>query len=252
MRLQSDVAARLRDELKSNAAAALESRKTLNYPIGRFPLEYSPDFFSTQVVSQQNARPVAQLLEMGAYLSLEDNQPDPAMESIHALLNIGRYYEDEPLLISTLIRLAFQSMAIRGLERTLAQGAVAENVLTPMQRLLADEAAAEVFLVGMRGERATMHGYFNFLVSSDTPVPVAIMAMANGRASEASWWDYAIDIRARTMVYRSNAWLLQHQTKMVESRHVTRQRSLPCAPRNRTRLSRIRQDARLRLDAGPD
>src|SRR5206468_2582419 len=98
MRLQPDVAARLHDELKSNAAALLESRKLSDYPIGRFPLQYSPDFFSTQVGSQQNARSVAQLLEMDAYLSLEDDQFERALDSITAILNIGRYYEDEPLL----------------------------------------------------------------------------------------------------------------------------------------------------------
>jgi hypothetical protein len=62
-----------------------------------------------------------------------------------------------------------------------------------------------------------MQGYFNFLATGDTPVPAAIMAVATGRPSEASWWDYAVDIRARTMVYRSNTWLLKHQTKMVEA-----------------------------------
>ncbi len=215
-RFHPDSGARFRDELQFVANAVEESRKIRNYPNGRFAITYSPDFMSTNVSEQQNARAVVQLLFLDAHQALELEQPERAVDAIQAILNIGRYFEDEPLLISTLIRIALQSMAISALERTLAQGEVSEDVLAQMQNVLQEEASSKPFLVGVRGERAGMQVLFDYLASGKIPVTTALTSFG-GRTSQPTWWDRVIDIRARTMVYKSNAWLIPHQTRLVNA-----------------------------------
>jgi hypothetical protein len=220
IRLRPKEAAKLREELASNADAAAESRKMLRYPTGRFALEYAPGYLSTKLALQQNGRAAAQLLVMDAYDALEEMQPERALQSIQAILNVGHCFDDEPLMISQLIRMAMQSMAVRCLERTLAQGPVADSELARLQPALAEEAASDAFLVAMRGERAGMYEYFNFLVSSNMTVPSAIRAASGSRANDWSLWDPILDLPMRTVVYRSNAWLVQFQTKIVNAARI--------------------------------
>jgi hypothetical protein len=217
VRLRTDTAQQLRDEMAARGAAVAASRKMANFPHGRFAVEYAPDFMSTLVEDQQNARLPAQLLSMDVYDSVEQMQLDRALQSIHGIFNIGRSLEDDPILISQLIRIALQSIALHNLERTLAHGEVGDAELARMQVLLTEEAAAEVFAVGMRGERAGMHRCLEHLVSGGAPVTAAIAGFSRGRPDEPGLWDYVMDVRAPTMVYRSNAWLLQYHTRILDA-----------------------------------
>ena len=144
----------IRRELAKIAKPLDEARRLKDLPKGRFPITYTDDFFSTVIPNQQNARAIAEWLQHDAYLLAHQKEFDRAVESCRALMNAGQAMGDEPLLISVLIRIALDSMAIRTLERVLAQGQASEGQLRLMQALLDREIGTNHFLQGLRGERA--------------------------------------------------------------------------------------------------
>lgn len=217
VQISSDLAGQLRTELQTVEPALIAARKLIDYPRGRFPMSYTPNFISTLVKNQQDAREIGSLLFLDAHLSIHQSQGDTAWRSARALLNVGRSLGDEPLLISQLIRFSMQSLTIQCLERALAHGRISESVLALMQQALAEEAAEDLFPVAMRGERAGNHQLCVNLETGSDPVTVALDNWFNPSRSgrSAGWWDHCTDIFARRMVYRSHAWLLRHQTEMI-------------------------------------
>ena len=129
-----------------------------------------------RIEEQANSRGVAHVLRMDACDASERKEPDRAISSLRALLNVGRSLGDEPLLISQLLRIAMANMTVQGLERTLAQGVAAEQEIAGMQAALTEETAVPYFFLGMRGERAGMHGSFLRIAEDSVPVTAAIQS----------------------------------------------------------------------------
>src|SRR5262249_19466108 len=79
---------------------------------------------------------------------------DGALQSCQAGLNVARSIGDEPSLIAQLVRIACRSIALRKMERVMAQGQASAPVLTDLQALLEDEEVQPLLLFAARGERA--------------------------------------------------------------------------------------------------
>jgi hypothetical protein len=144
----------LRAELAKAAKALPEARKLANMPRGRYPIEWAPDFYTTRFDQLQEARPVATLLQMDAWLCAQEGDADGAIRSVQGVLNTGRSIGDAPTAITQLMRIGLRTMAVRLLERTLAQGQPAPAVLADLQRRLEEEDTHPAFLTATRGERA--------------------------------------------------------------------------------------------------
>ena len=140
--------------MKKSQQALAAARKLANLPSGRFPIAYSSDAISTLLPDVQTTRDVVNLLRCDALVQCQDGEMDVAVSSCRAMLNTGRSLNDEPLIISQLIRLFCRDLALRSLERTLAQGEPSEASLLVLQDLLEDEDKQPVFLIAARGERA--------------------------------------------------------------------------------------------------
>lgn len=137
--------------------ARVEARKLKDMPKGRFAIKYSPDFISTMLSNQQNARRVMEVLQHDVYLRAQAGDLDGALESCRAGLNTARSLGDEPLLITVLIRIAGDHIAVQALERTLAQGRQpGEPALRELQALLEQEIVdvEKHWINSLRGERA--------------------------------------------------------------------------------------------------
>jgi hypothetical protein len=171
MRLAPARFALVKQELARVEAVLKKARNLKDFPRGRYPITYDPNFIATLVTEQQEGRHIAALLQFDVQVLNEDGKPDEALASCRAILNTGRALGDEPLIISQLIRIAECSIALAGIERTLAQGVADEKELAAVQKLLEDEATHPAFLVAMRGERAG--------------VQMAMQALQDGRLSEA-------------------------------------------------------------------
>jgi hypothetical protein len=135
--------ATLRQELARAAEALKELRKLVGLPRGRYP---NPTAMYTLTIGR--------LLAYDALLRAQDKDLDGALASCQAILNAGRASGDEPGTIPVLIRLALNEMAIRKVERTLAQGEPSEVVLASIQQELEQEANQPLLLVTARFERA--------------------------------------------------------------------------------------------------
>jgi hypothetical protein len=145
-----------RNALEKLEEALAEARKLKDMPKGRFPINYTPIFITTTMQRQQDARRAMELLKHDAYLRAHGGDLDGAVESCRALMNTARSLGDEPIMISLLIRIAGDHIALQALERTLAQGRPSEKALRPMQELIEQEIIDEQkhWLNALRGERA--------------------------------------------------------------------------------------------------
>src|SRR5262249_49235818 len=64
-------------------------------------------------------------------------------------------------------RMSLDRLAVRSIERVLAQGQAHSNALEDQQRLLEDEAGQPLLLIAMRGERAATHHQFVGIFSGE-------------------------------------------------------------------------------------
>src|SRR5439155_3936547 len=96
-----------------------ETRKLKDMPKGRYPITFSADFITTLLPHQQNARRIFEVMQHDAWLRAHDGDLDTAVESCRAGMNAARSIGAEPTLISLLIRIAGDQVALASLGRTL-------------------------------------------------------------------------------------------------------------------------------------
>jgi hypothetical protein len=215
---RSDDAKQLTDELRTAQAALARARELERYPFGRHRLEYAPDFLSTLVTDQQNVRQIAALLQADVADAVERRDMVQAWHSHRALLNCGRSLGDEPLLISMLVRMAIDAMAVASLERALAQGEMTPAHLEERQQALAEESAVPLFAIGIRGERAGM----DHLLTNVETGKIGWLAVLEHSARPnlehtGHWWDSITEFFTYSMVLRSHATMLDYFAQMVHA-----------------------------------
>src|SRR5436309_9591698 len=84
------------------------------------------------------------ILTLEAERLSRDGRPGAALQLVPAMLNVARGLDGEPFLISALVRIGCDAMAVRRVERTLALG-VPKGGLAEVQADLLTEADADVF-----------------------------------------------------------------------------------------------------------
>jgi hypothetical protein len=195
----------LRDALEKAKDALVVARKLPALRIGRFPIQYTKDYGSTIVGSQQGARDAARLMQHEAVLVAQEGKPDEALEAARGILVAARSVGDEPLMISMLIRIASTAVAVQTLERLLAQGEPSAAELKRMQELLEAEAAEPLLLYAARGERAGSHQLMVALKSGDAK----LSGIGGGDMAGAG-------ALAPVMARASHATMLRWTTEFVE------------------------------------
>ena len=153
----------IRTELAKLAKALEDARKLKDMPDGRYPITYTDDSIGTLLPNHQDVRAIADWLQHDAWLFAQEGDYDAAVESCQAIVNGGRSMKDDPFLITCLIRIALQTIAVNTLERVLAQGEPSNERLRAMQKMLEQEIEQDSFVRGMRGERASIHHLFENL-----------------------------------------------------------------------------------------
>lgn len=153
VQLQPRQVAALKEEFKKAEQAAAEARRLAQFPRGRFPIQYQQVLSSTLMPDIQDARAIANLLGYDMLLRAQENDLAGALTSCQALLHLCRYLDEEPTLIPLLVRIAIRSIALRRLERLLAQGEPDAAELARLQKILEEEEALPSLLDALRGER---------------------------------------------------------------------------------------------------
>lgn len=134
-----------------------EAYKLRDLPEGRHPIVYTEAVIDTLVETMQQARNVAYLLHYDALRHLQDGDEAKALDASRCQLNVARSIGDEPCLVGMLIRVACTEMALRTLERALAQGEPGPAALEEMQGRLERELGEPLLTVSLRGTRASIH-----------------------------------------------------------------------------------------------
>jgi hypothetical protein len=203
----------LERELKRAAASLAEARRVKDMPRGRYPITYSPDFISTLLPHTQNARGLANLLAFDVRLRAQNKDLDGALESCRALLNTGRSVGDEPFFVSMLVRIAVDQIAVRKIERVLAQGQASEKALAELQKLIEQEAAEPLFLNAARGERAMMDGLLQAIKSGLVPIN-QLKGLVGGGGKPGDF--ESLELWLPGALKQSRAALLRYNTQLVE------------------------------------
>jgi hypothetical protein len=167
----------LRHELMRVAPALVEARKVADLPQGRYPASgLQAGIMKTDAAGFVSMLGLDHGVETGsiarwfAYdvlLRAQDQDLDGALASCRAILNTARAIGDEPVAHSTNTRLLNHFYALRGIERTLAQGQPSEAALAAVQRLLEEEATQPLFLIAARGARAIQDAAMEALQHGD-------------------------------------------------------------------------------------
>lgn len=163
----------LRDAYEGLDDIRAEARLLKDMPKGRFPIKYSADGISTLLPNQQDARRIFEILQHDAWLRAQHGDIDGAIESCRACMNAARSLGDEPILISFLIRVAGDHIALAALERTLAQGRQpSDQALAAMQQLIEQEMVdvEKHWKNALRGERAIGQRFVKALDERKLPV----------------------------------------------------------------------------------
>lgn len=98
---------------------------------------------NTQLAHLAKIRRCAQLLEQEALLNAGKDRMDLAAQSVLAGLRLGRSLEAEPVLVSQLVRLAVEQIAVSGLEQAINRRPFSEPQLAELQAAFREAESAD-------------------------------------------------------------------------------------------------------------
>jgi hypothetical protein len=214
VRMDETVAAPLRERLKADDEAVQIARTLMSLSRGRHELRIGPTVIDTLLPETQAARGAARLLAADAAIRAHDGDLDGALDSCRAVLNVSRSIGDEPFLISQLVRVAIDALALNAARRVLGQGEPSEGALARLQSLLSDELAQPLFLWAMKGERAASSEMLRRIGSggvAGSPLSKAARFLPAGtfdhqRALALEWMNEAVAIARRPASEQPQLW----------------------------------------------
>ena len=149
----------LNAELGQVTEALREVKQVVGMPRGRFSIKWSKDGVGTMLPHADATNLMIRLLVYDALLRADSGDSAGALESVKAMIYIGRSFGDEPVRGSQRVRLACSVRALGALERILAQAEPTPGELADLQHLLEDEERHPAQLIGARAERAIVHQF---------------------------------------------------------------------------------------------
>lgn len=162
--------------------AIAEGRTLIDFPHGRHAVAWSPDWISTILKCQDN-RDVVRILRLDAVDCAQRGDADQALKSVHAAFHCGCSIGDEPMIISQLVRIACQAVALGALERVLGQCEPSDSVLEAFQKRLEAEEPSPLLLFAFRGERAGEYRLLEYMREGNVPGGLGTPALGGAPAS---------------------------------------------------------------------
>jgi hypothetical protein len=212
--LTAQQTARLRTVLQPLAPVLVEARKVVDMPQGRFATNVKPTLNWT-LRNVDDASLTIWVLSSDAMLRSQDDDADGAWTNCHAAFNVGRALGDEPVEVVQLTRGLDATRAVRLMERTLAQGTVADKRLATMQTLLEDEMKHPALLIAMRASRGIVDHSCHLLETGEASLAEA-RRMASNVPGPPGIRDELEGFLDRSSVKPAHAWLLHYLNQAVE------------------------------------
>ena len=183
------------------------------------------------------------MLTSDATLRIQDDDPDGAKPIASPAVNVARSLGDEPVMVVQSVRSRNAVRAMQLMERTLAQGVVAEPRLAQTQALLADECKHPMMLIAMHGIRGVVDHEFRLLATGQASVAEA-KAMLPGKGPPGIR-DEVEGYFSRGGIKPAHAWLLRYMNQAVEIAKRPEQEVEPALVELQTTLADAPELARL-------
>lgn len=139
-------------ELVSNAVPLAQIHAALERPRSRYPVNLQTGV-NLSFAHLSPAKQVAQQLGAEARYAAETGDTERAMTALLAMLRTGRTLEEEPLLISYLVRIALNAIAIDAAQAVISHGPLNEPGLRRLQQAFVEAEATNHLGRAIAGER---------------------------------------------------------------------------------------------------
>ena len=164
----------------------------------RYPVDLSAGF-STTFPHLANIKKCASLLEAEAVAQAGRGRTDQASKAVLASLRLARSLENEPVLISQLVRFAAERSALSGLEQALTRKPFEADQLLSLQAALRDAGGLEPFARALAGERCSIIAAFQALPEEQVKVLFGTTARYSDYQKTPTWqedFNFALDYYA--------------------------------------------------------
>ncbi len=139
-------------ELTSNAVPLAQIHAALERPRSRYPVNLQAGA-ALSFSHLAPAKQVAQQLASEARFAAETGDPERAATALLATLRTARTLEEEPLLISYLVRLADNAIAIDATQAVISRGPLSESGLHRLQQAFVAAESTNHLARAIAGER---------------------------------------------------------------------------------------------------
>jgi hypothetical protein len=144
-------------EMNSNALAKMA--EALKLPKSRYPVDFSPGF-ETLLPHLDKIREMALLSKYRAVLAIDSGQPTNADASVKDIFGMARTLDEEPTLISQLVRFTLVRIGMVTLEDRFNAGKMSNAELTDLADVFAQQKETNFIARGLIGERAMAVPFF--------------------------------------------------------------------------------------------
>lgn len=210
VQLDAYQAHRLRTEMDRAAPVLAELDALARLPRGRYVVAWNKDFLiATLLTHLQDAREIAIFLRLNAVRQAQDGDADAALRTVRATINTARSLGDEPMIISLLVRVAIDAVAVSTLQRVVAQGEASDADLRDVQAALEQEAGEPLLTLAIRGERA----FSDAVLRQTGNQEVSLTKLAGGATGTSI---PTLDRMGGAAFKYSRAWTLRWLTRALE------------------------------------
>ncbi|MCH7701122.1 MAG: hypothetical protein IID37_05500 [Planctomycetes bacterium] len=143
-----------REFLEQHRSARDELTRLGDYPDGRFDLTYQPISITMRFPHLAPLRAAAKLLALDAALALIDGEFSRAAEDVQIQLRLAALLNEEPDLITRLVQIAIDALAIKTLENTLRVGELPESILASLGTEFSSHLSSATLRWALWAERA--------------------------------------------------------------------------------------------------
>jgi hypothetical protein len=192
-------------------------RRLADRPRGCFPIAWTPDVIGSLIPHVQEGRAMTALLARDTRWQAYQGDYATALVSCRAMVSVAGSLDDEPTLISQLVRTACLSIALWETKHTLACGEPTAPSLVPLQQALEVADNYDATAVGLRGERAGMHQLFSNLEDGTVPAALIVAVGRAPRGAGSTIADKAEELYLMASVQSSHVWLLRHFNAALEA-----------------------------------
>ncbi|UCG34379.1 MAG: hypothetical protein JSU68_07015 [Phycisphaerales bacterium] len=183
--------------------AELDSIRDL--PDGRFPLNLMPNPLAILLPYLSPLRTASKVQSLGALHDAAIGKHNRSLDHCRTVLNMGASVRDDPVLISALVSIAIDALAVDTLERVLSFTTADAEQISALQRLLRDHEINSPIPNGLRGERLFTLELFEYVARNG---PQALAGVAAGDNAVMSW--------PRALHFLFGGWIRLNEAKAME------------------------------------